>query len=87
MEKLIESPFNNETETIEVNGLIIENREDRISFYGELMIGKDRRGLQQAEKLLELFTDMVQVLKSTPLPESVAIEAAEEVANPFFKGM
>lgn len=40
--------FENETDTLSVGGMSIENRLDKISIYGSLDITKDKSGLTNA---------------------------------------
>lgn len=76
-------PFANESDSLGIGGLTIENRTDRISLYGSLDITRDREGLVHAEKLKMLFDDIVAAMKDDHLPDTISIKPAEEIANPF----
>jgi hypothetical protein len=77
------SPFSNESESLNFGGLTIENREDRISIYGNIDITRDREGLDHARILKTLFDDILATLTSGPLPDKISIDPAENVQNPF----
>src|SRR4051794_37946089 len=50
MEKTI-SPFANESESLGIGDLTIENRTDRISIYGNIDLTRDKSGLEHARML------------------------------------
>lgn len=77
------SPFDNESESLNIGGLNIENRNDRISIYGSLDITRDRDGLEHARILKTLFDDIVTSMSESPLPDKISIKAPEDVRNPF----
>ncbi|NTW52307.1 MAG: hypothetical protein HGB22_06950 [Chlorobiaceae bacterium] len=77
------SPFANESESLNIGGLSIENRQDRVSIYGSIDITRDRQGLDHARMLKTLFDDILAALDSAPLPDKISIEPAENVENPF----
>ncbi len=76
-------PFANESDSLGIGGLTIENRIDRMSVYGSIDITRDREGLAYAEKLKMLFDDIVVVMKAEDLPDKISIKPVEEIANPF----
>jgi hypothetical protein len=77
------SPFANESESFNIGGLNIENREDRVSIFGSIDITRDAEGLDNAQILRELFDDILTSLNSGPLPDKISIDPAENVRNPF----
>lgn len=77
------SPFRNESEVVQINGLTIENRLDRVSMYGSIDFTLDKIGLEKARNLLEVMKATVEVLESSDLPEKVKIEGPENIKNPF----
>jgi hypothetical protein len=77
------SPFANESESLNLGNLTIENRKDRISIYGSIDITRDRDGLRQARILKALFDDILTALNSGPLPDKISVNPAENVENPF----
>jgi len=75
--------FANESESESIGDLTIENRTDRVEFYGSLSITKDKKGLEHARKLSELLTAMLVVLEAEALPEHIQEKPASKVRNPF----
>lgn len=76
-------PFANESDSLGIGGLTIENRVDRISLYGSLDITRDKEGALNAEKLKSLFDAIVVALGSEELPDQISVRAMEEIENPF----
>jgi hypothetical protein len=79
------SPFTNESESLGIGDLTIENRTDRISIYGSVDLTRDKAGLEQARMLKAVLDRVVQVLESEGgLPDRIAPpDTPDEVANPF----
>jgi hypothetical protein len=77
------SPFANESDSLSIGGLTVENRLDRISVYGSIDITKDRVGQLNAERLKRLFDDIVTALNESTLPEKISINPTDEISNPF----
>lgn len=84
---LINAPFANESESVRFAGLTIENRLDRVSFYGNIDITKDAQGLSIARELKTLMDGLVEQLEHEEsqgrLLEKLAVRQVEEVDNPF----
>ena len=78
-------PFANESDSLSVGGLTVENRTDRVSLYGNLDLTRDKRGLADARELKAVVDAVVAALeKDGKLPDKVAAPAAtKEVDNPF----
>jgi hypothetical protein len=77
-------PFQNESETLQIGELTIENRTDQLELYGSLAITRDKAGLQQALRLKALLDAAVLYLQNEKdLPEQVFFRASENVDNPF----
>jgi hypothetical protein len=77
-------PFANESESLQLDGLTIENRTDKVSLYGSIDITRDKRGLKLARELKLLFDNMVKKLSQEDLPESIPPpQNIDEVKNPF----
>ena len=55
-------PFANETESLELDDLTVENHKDHIAIYGSLEIVKNPRGLEDAMVLKQLFIEIVDKL-------------------------
>ena len=76
-------PFANETDSLSIGELTVENREDRISIYGSIDITRDKEGLAHAEILQTLLNDIIAKMKEGDLPDKISIKPAENIANPF----
>ena len=78
------NPYQNETTSLLIGDLTVENRLDRISLYGSLDITKDQIGLTDALQLKDIIDSIVETLqKENNLPERIVIEKADSVVNPF----
>ena len=77
------APFANETDSLSIGELTVENREDRITIYGNIDITRDKEGLGNAETLQTLFNDIIASMKKGDLPDKISIKPADNVANPF----
>jgi hypothetical protein len=77
-------PFQNESETVSLDGLTIENRTTHISIYGNLALTRDRAGLANARQLRDLLNDVVRALENEAgLPDHLASRRTLTVDNPF----
>ncbi len=77
-------PFTNESDVIRIGELEIENRLDRVSISGDLVITKDQTGLALAKELQLLVERVVKALQAEPqLPQTVALKPGQTVQNPF----
>jgi len=77
-------PFANERDSLEINGLIIENRIDRVSVYGSITITRDKKGLKAARKIAVIFSSIIKQLDSENLPDSLpSPKAGDIIDNPF----
>jgi hypothetical protein len=78
-------PYQNEADAVEIDGLKIENRLDRITVYGRIDLTRDKAGLENARALKQLLDNIVRALESDPaLPEHVAPPKAPVMKrNPF----
>ena len=77
------TPFANETDSLSLGELTVENREDRISIYGSIDITRDKEGLANAAILRTLFNDIMSSMKEGDLPDKISIKPADNVTNPF----
>ena len=79
------SPFANESESLGIGDLTIENRMDRISIYGSIDLTRDKAGLEHARMLKAVLDKVIQVLESEKnLPDKIAPpDMPDEMANPF----
>lgn len=77
-------PFQNESDTFNMDKLTVENRMDRISIYGSLDITKDKAGLEHAMLLKRLLDATIDELKrDKQLPDHIALKEVDIVNNPF----
>ena len=77
-------PYANESDVLRIGGLEIENRIDRVSMTGDVVITKDKAGLALAKELQSLVGDIVKALEADKqLPMTVELKATETVKNPF----
>jgi hypothetical protein len=78
------TPFQNETESITIGNLTIENRLDQVEMYGSLSITRDQSGLALALQLKSILDAAVTHLQQTPnLPVQIVFRATDEIDNPF----
>jgi hypothetical protein len=83
MAKKIINPFKNESESLQIGELTVENRLDRVSIYGSIDITRDKAGLTIARQLKEILDLTLAELEKSELPEKVTLAPAETVDNPF----
>ena len=76
-------PFANEADVLEVGGLAIENRLDRITLAGDVDLTRDKQGLAKAKLLHRLLADVVEKLEAAELPDTLPAPDVKTVANPF----
>jgi hypothetical protein len=77
-------PFTNDNDSLEIGGLTFENREERISVYGDIDISREKKGLEVAQKIAVLLNSVVERLSSEKLPESIPpAQETDTVKDPF----
>ena len=77
-------PYANESDVIRIGALEIENRTDRISLTGDVVLTRDQAGLALAKELQALMDQVVKALEAEEnLPKAVEIKPAQVVKNPF----
>jgi len=77
-------PYANESDVLRIGALEIENRIDRITLTGDVVLTQDKAGLALAKALQALLNEVVKALEAEKqLPESVTVKPAREVENPF----
>lgn len=79
------TPFADDSASLSIGDLTIENGTDRIALYGSLDLTRDKQGLTHARALKTLLDQAVQHLEAEKsLPDLVpAPSAPKNVANPF----
>ena len=77
-------PYANEADVLRIGGLEIENRIDRVSVTGDVVITKDKAGLALARELKAIVDGVVKTLEADKeLPDVVEVKQARTVRNPF----
>lgn len=77
-------PFENETQTLNIGDLTIENRVDQLEIYGSLAITRDQAGLVLAQQLKALIDAAVTHLqRASDLPAQITIKPTDSIDNPF----
>ena len=77
-------PYANEADVLRIGDLQIENRVDRVSFTGDVVLTKDKAGLALAKELQSLIGRVVKALEADKqLPQIVELKASDTVKNPF----
>lgn len=78
------NPYANEADVLQIGGLTIENRLDRITIAGDIDLTLDQPGLAQARELHELLGAVVAKLEGQQdLPAKLPAPKVRKVANPF----
>ncbi len=75
--------FKDNTASVDIGSLTLENNAERVSIYGSLNIGRDQQGLQHARQLQAILNEMVSVLEQQDLPEQIETFTPKIVKNPF----
>lgn len=79
------SPFANDSESMQIGELVIENQQDKVIVYGDIDIYRTAKGLEQAQQLHELFGKIVQALSTVSTetlgPEALADSTISEGKN------
>lgn len=73
------TPFADDSASVLIGGLTVENGTDKLAFYGSLDITRDQLGLRQARELLALVQATVQVLEGS---HPLAAQSTEQVVVP-----
>jgi hypothetical protein len=76
-------PFKNETDSLQLGDFTIENRVDRVSFYGSLDITLDKDGLTNVRRLKDVIDRIVETMEASVLPDKVILVSTDTVKNPF----
>jgi len=77
-------PYANEADVIRIGSLEIENRVDRVTLTGDVVLTRDKAGLALAKELQTLVERVTKALEAQKdLPEVVEIKQARAVKNPF----
>jgi len=80
------APFADDSASLTIGGLTVENGAEKLVFYGSLEITRDKPGLDHAKRLLTVVQHAVQALENMQnLPEKDAEQrqTPKMVKNPF----
>ena len=83
MAKKVFTPYQNETDCLQLGELTIENRLDRISIFGTIDLWKDKSGLKAAKELKSVIDQAITELEKSELPDKVELAATDTVPCPF----
>ena len=77
-------PYANEADVLRIGELEIENRVDRVTLTGDLVLTRDQAGLALAKELQAIVDGVVKTLSADKqLPDVVEVKEARSVKNPF----
>ncbi len=77
-------PCQNESQSLSIGELTVENRVDQVELYGSLAITRDKAGLQRARELKAVVdATLAQLEAATDLPEQIELRPTDSVDNPF----
>ena len=77
-------PYANEADVLRIGELEIENRVDRVTLTGDVVLTRDQAGLTLARELQAIVDGVVKALEADKqLPDAVAVKEARSVRNPF----
>lgn len=75
--------FGDESQSVTLDGLTIENRLDTISLYGTLDITKDKIGYERALDLKRVIDSAIDQMRRIDLPDHIEAQEIETTKNPF----
>ena len=77
-------PYANEADVLRIGELEIENRVDRVTLTGDVVLTRDQAGLALARELQTIVDGVVTALEADKeLPDVLKIKEASTVKNPF----
>ena len=77
-------PYANEADVQRIGDLEIENRVDRVTLTGDVVLTMDKPGLALAKEFQALLSEVVKTLEANKqLPETVELKPAKVVKNTF----
>jgi len=80
-------PFADESACLQINGMTVENRLDRVSVFGSLDFTRDKLGFAMARQFkISIDAVVLQLEKDNAaglLPESIKAGKSAEIGNPF----
>ena len=77
-------PYANEADVLRIGELEIENRVDRVTLTGDVVLTRDKAGLGLARELQAIVDGVVKALEADKqLPDVVEVKQTRSVRNPF----
>lgn len=77
-------PYANESDVLTIGNLAVENRVDRVTFQGDVVLTQDKTGLVLAKQLQAVINAIVKALEDDKaLPDAVQVVKPRTVKNPF----
>ena len=77
-------PYANEADVLRIGELEIENRVDRVTLTGDVVLTRDKAGLVLAKELQAIVDGVVKALEADKeLPDAVKVKETRTVKNPF----
>ena len=77
-------PYANEADVLRIGALEIENRVDRVTLTGDVVLTRDKAGLVLAKELQAIVDGVVKALEADKeLPDAVKVKETRTVKNPF----
>ena len=77
-------PYANEADVLRIGDLEIENRVDRVTLTGDVVLTRDQAGLALAKELQAIVDGVVKTLSADKqLLDVVEVKEARSVKNPF----
>jgi len=77
-------PYANEADVLRIGEMEIENRVDRVTLTGDVVLTRDQAGLALAKDLQAIVDGVVKTLSTDKqLPDVVEVKPARTVKNPF----
>jgi hypothetical protein len=76
-------PFADDTASVSIGGLTVENGTERLALYGSLDVARDDSGLAALRRLRRIVDEAVAVLEAGPRDGAGPDAPTVEVGNPF----
>lgn len=76
-------PFADDTASVAIGGLTLENGTERLAVYGSLDVARDDSGLAALRRLKGIVDEAVALLEAGPRDGAGPDARAVEVGNPF----
>lgn len=83
-------PFANDSQSMQIGDLVIENQTDKITIYGDIDLNFNPEGFEQAKALFELSTKIMaafdkddRYMKNAAASKDIDDQSDYEIKNPF----